>query len=89
MTPNILCGLHGHQQQPASFAVWIRRKFVGTLGHPRRGSEIPGPAPMKTKSDGNSKNSESDGNNIDILPFWAVSQLSRGIWRALEGFRGF
>ena len=30
MTLNILCGLPGHQQQPASFETWIRRDIVGT-----------------------------------------------------------
>ena len=29
MTPNIFCGLPGHQQQPASFAAWICREIVG------------------------------------------------------------
>ena len=55
--------------------------------HGRTGSEIPGPATLNPKSDGNSENSKSDGNNIDILPFWAASQLSQGIWRASESLR--
>ena len=54
--------------------------------HRRTGSKIQGAAPLNIKSDRNFWEFKSDGNNIDILPFWAVSQLSRGIWRALESF---
>ncbi len=42
---------------------------------------------MNIKSDGNFREFKSDGNNIDILPFWAASPLFRGIWRASEGLR--
>ena len=50
--------------------------------HRRRGSEIPGPAPWNFKSDGQI---ESDGINIDILPFWAVSPP---LLKDLEGLGG-
>ena len=61
-------------------------RFLSIHSHRRTGPEIPGAAPLNSKSDGHSIEFKSDSITIQILPFWAVSPFAQRIWRALAGF---